>query len=300
MKSYSNLPLVERAQPWLGTLVSMRVRGLPTPEAHRAIDAAFQEIAAVHRLMSFHQDGSDVSRLNRQACRGAVNIHPWTFEVLESAQRFAALSDGCFDISTGAELVRWKLLPQPAGVVLPPEGSWHDIELRSDRKVRFHRPLWIDLGGIAKGYAVDRAIGCLRRLGAPACLVNAGGDLRTSGGDPELIALTLRMPVSYSHVPVIELREGSIASSRSGQRHRGWRGGGLRGPHVDGLTRRPAPRNRFVCVLAESCMTADALTKIVIAKGTECANLLRRCDAEAHIHDPGAGWLHVETEAQAA
>jgi FAD:protein FMN transferase len=222
-------------------------------------------------------------------------------EVLRWALRLSLLSGGRFDVSVGTELVDWQFLPMPAGGVPDPGGSWRDIELRPDGKVRFHRPLWIDLGGIAKGYAVDRATECLRKLGAPFSVVNAGGDIRVSGRRTERIGLDTG-PDTQSGTdaqPVIELKDGSIASS-SGHRQRRWHRGRLCGPHVDGVLRAPAPTDRFVCVIAKQCVVADALTKVVMAQGAESASLLRYFGASAHIHDPGSAWRHLEAEVEAA
>jgi len=278
---------VARAQPWLGTLVSFRVKGLPLADAHRAIDAAFEEVATVHRHMSFHEESSDVGRLNRAGAGQPIAVHPYTYEVLKWARAIAASSDGCFDISVGAELVEWGLLPRPVGSPRRPMGSWRDIELRRDGRVEFHRPLCIDLGGIAKGYAVDRATQCLRDRGATQAVVNAGGDIRVLGRDVERIGLELEFVTNP--VPVLELADGSVASS-SGHRRRRWRHGRVCGPHVHGVRRSPAPTDRFVCVVAERCVVADALTKIVMAEGSYSAALLRQFKASALLHDSRGGW----------
>lgn len=279
----------------------MGVEGLPVADAHRAIDAAFNDVATVHRLMSFHDVSSDVSRLNVHGDRQPVAVHAWTLDVLRWALRFSLLSNGCFDVSVGAELVDWRLLPAPPGAVRRPEGSWQDIEVRPDGKVQFHRPLWIDLGGIAKGYAVDRAMECLRQHGAPFGVVNAGGDIRVTGRRTEPVALATKPETqsSMNALPVIELKDGSIASSSSHRQQR-WYRGRLCGPHVDGVRRKPAATDRFVCVIAEQCVVADALTKVVMAKGADSAGLLRAFGASAHIHDPGIGWRHLGTEVEAA
>lgn len=299
MKLCSNNPViecVERAQPWLGTRVSIRVEGLEPAQAHRAIDAAFEEVATVHRLMSFHEHSSDVGQLNRHGASRPVAVHPYTLEVLEWAQIFAARSNGCFDVSVGAELVDWQLLPRPSTATHTPQGSWRDIELRHDGQVQFHRPLWIDLGGIAKGYAVDRATECLRSWGAANTVVNAGGDIRVTGQHVEQIALDCEARADT--LPVVELTGGSIASSSGHQQRRVYRGQ-LRGPHVDGARRSPSPTDRFVCVLAERCIVADALTKVVMAQGRNSAPLLIQFGASAHLHDPLAGWQHIEAETEA-
>jgi thiamine biosynthesis lipoprotein len=185
------------------------------------------------------------------------------------------------------------LLPRPGGAPQRPEGSWRDIELRKDGRIAFHRPLWLDLGGIAKGYAVDQAAECLRRLGAKQAVVNAGGDLRAHGRRWERVGLKVE-PLAGS-VPVIEVRDGSVASS-SGHRNGRWRGGRLCGPHIHGVRRSPAPTDRFVCVVAERCIVADALTKVVMAEGPRSRDLLGRFGASAHLHDPQRGWQHLGGE----
>jgi thiamine biosynthesis lipoprotein len=290
MKSCSANPAIERAQPWLGTIVTIRVEGLPVSWAHQAISAAFEEVATIHRLMSFHEASSDISRLNREGSRRPVEVHPYTFEVLQWAMAFSTHTQGCFDVSVGAELVAWGMLPRPADAPSLPEGCWRDIELRSDGRVAFRRHLWIDLGGIAKGYAVDKAIERLRESGAVRAVVNAGGDIRVHGQQAEPIALDLEFPVNRA--PVLELADGSVASS-CGYRHRHWRENRLHGPHVHGAQRSPAPTDRFACVLAERCVVADALTKVVIAEGRSSHEILRQFGASAHLHDPLQGWQHL-------
>lgn len=293
MKSFLANPVIERAQPWLGTLVSIRVQGLPASRAHRAIDAAFAEVATVHRLMSFHREESDVSKLNRCAADEPVPVHPHTRDVLRWALTFSSYSGGCFDISVGAELVDWQFLPRPLGRTCDPRGSWRDIELRSDGHVVFHRPLWIDLGGIAKGYAVDRASETLRSWGAQHSIVNAGGDIRVNGNQAERIALDTGSPANA--LSVLELSDGSVASS-TGRRERRWSRGRLLGPHVHGVLRSPAPTERFVCVVARRCVVADALTKVVLAEGANSRQMLQYFGASAHVYDAQRGWKHLEAK----
>ena len=291
MKSCSVNPVIERAQPWLGTIVTIRAEGLPSAQAHSAIDAAFAEVATIHRLMSFHEPGSDISRLNRDGSVRPVDVHPYTLDVLREAQAISASTNGCFDISIGAELVAWDMLPQPTAEPPLPGGCWRDIEICSDSRVRFHRPVWIDVGGIAKGYAVDKAIGCLRKWGAMNAVVNAGGDIRVLGEETEQIRLAPDSPVDP--VPLLELADGSVASSSRQSRHNP-----VHGPHVHGITRSPAPPDRFVCVLAERCVIADTLTKVVMAEGESTLEILRQFEASAYFHDPITGWRHLDGSAK--
>ncbi len=297
MISCSNSQATERAQPWLGTLVNIRVEGLSDTEAHRAINQAFAEIATVHRLMSFHDVTSEVSRLNREAARHPIAVHPWTYSVLGEAQRFSHATDGCFDVSVAAKLVEWGMLPAPHKTQTPPFGSWRDIELLSADHVAFRRPLWIDLGGIAKGFAVDRATERLRDCGAQRTVVNAGGDIRVAGGNAEMIRLGADS--MKEGAPVLELMDGSVAGSLAAFREKP-SGAQVSGPHVDGSRRKPAPLDRFVCVVAEQCVVADALTKVVMAMGLESAELLEQFGASAYIKDPDKEWQQIgtmETEA---
>lgn len=288
MRSCSHPLRVERARPLLGTRVAIRVAGLPDDQAHRAIDAAFREIELIHARMSFHEPGSDVARLNREAFRGAVVVDPRTREVLDWSRRIAEISRGSFDITVAAQLVAWGVLPRPEHAPAPdPAGSWRDVELLPDGTVRFRRPVWIDLGGIAKGYAVDRAIECLRRWGASQCCVNAGGDLRVRGPRPEWIALDWAPPADPVRA-LLELENGSVASSAA-LPDRG-RHDVPRGPHVDGWRRRPVGPRRFVSVVARECVVADALTKVVLARGARSADVLRHHGARAHLYRPGRGW----------
>ncbi len=285
--------VVERAQPWLGTTVTIRVDGLPESQAHAAIDAAFKEVALVHRLMSFHDARSEVSKLNRLAFQESVRVHPFTIQVLECAAEISACSGGCFDVSIGGDLVRHGLLPATVPESLPLDGCWQDVQLLPGNRVRFQRPLWIDLGGIAKGFAVDRAIESLEKSGAEQAIVNAGGDLRVLGPRPELIGLALE--TTGETVPVIEVQNGSVASS-SGHQNAQLHGGRWHGPHLHGRLRSETPTLRFVSVVAEQCMVADALTKTVMAEGCESGDVLQSFEAWGYFYDPMVGWRQVGRE----
>lgn len=286
MRSFSPPRPVERARPLLGTMVSVRACFADTATAHTAIDAVFAEIALVHRLMSFHEPGSDVSRLNREAAVRPVAVDGRTFEVLRLAQALACASKGCFDVTVGGRAVRAGALPRPPYATPPdPDASWLDVELIEPLgAVAFRRPLWIDLGGIAKGYAVDRAIERLRAAGARQASVNAGGDLRVMGTDPELVHL--RCGTAHpAALPVLEVADGAVASSGSGLDPEV-----APALHFDGASKVQVPDGRFVTVVAPTCMVADALTKVVMAQGEEARPLLARYCAGAHLFDHTSGW----------
>jgi thiamine biosynthesis lipoprotein len=276
-----------RAPPLLGTTVSIRVHGLNDQDAHGAINEAFDEIALIHRLMSFHEADSDVSRLNREAADQPIDVHAATFDVLKRAEEMSQYSAGCFDVTIAPQLVAAGLLPSPRTHCAPdPRATWEDVCLEPDQRVRFRRPLWIDLGGIAKGYAVDRAMEKLRARGAVQACVNAGGDLVVRGPDTE--SVLLRSGAAPGDVvPVLEIENAAVASSgfSSYRAHD-------KGPHIDGRSRRPATSGRFVSVVADRCIVADALTKVVLALEEESEPVLRHYRASAHLLDSQGRWRH--------
>src|ERR1700751_2115350 len=112
----SSLPRIERARPLLGTTVAVRVEGLSESRAHAAIEEAFDAVALIHHLMSFQEQASEITRLNREAFDRTVDVHRATFEVLHCAGQISEASDGIFDISVAPLLVAAGLLPKPACV----------------------------------------------------------------------------------------------------------------------------------------------------------------------------------------
>ena len=282
----SFLPSTERARPLLGTTVAIRVHGLDESDAHRAINEAFEEIALIHRLMSFHEPDSDVSRLNREAADHAFEVHPATYEVLKRAEEMSRLSGGYFDITVAPTLVANGLLPSPDTRRAPnPQATWQDVCLEPNHGVRFRRSLWIDLGGIAKGYAVDRAMEKLRAHGAIQACVNAGGDLLVYGPDTERVLLRTGVAPGDA-LPVLEIENAAVASSGCSSEPRD------AVPHIDGRSRERIGQGHFVSVVAEHCVVADALTKVVLALRDQSEPLLRHCGASAHLLDSQHQWRH--------
>lgn len=277
-----------RARPLLGTRVDIRVDDASDEDASAAIDRGFAAVADIHRLMSFHESGSDISRLNRDAAARAVAVDARTYDVLKSAQAFSERSEGLFDITTAGKLVEWGFLPKPEGTQAPAAAaSWKDIVLEDGHRVRFRQPLLIDLGGIAKGYAVDQAVAAMGLGRDVQICVNAGGDIRIAG--PHAEPIRLRSALEMDAVPVIELEDGALASSSGREHLRGYRDA-LVGPHVHGRNRASVGTDTFVSVAAADCLTADALTKVVLAAGPEAEAILCHFGAIAYFYEPGQGW----------
>lgn len=289
---------LRRARPLLGTLVEVRVTA-PTDElAEGGVRAAFAAIERVHHLMSFHESESDVGRLNRTAARRTVRVHAWTHLVLRRATRLHAATDGLFDIAVAPALVRDGWLPKPDFRLPSRTATSADIALLPGNRVKFHRPLLIDLGGIAKGFAVDRAIFALHRAGATGGVVNAGGDLRAFGSQSELVHV--RLPESPgSVVPLMTVTNAAVATSAHYFSPRQVRAA-WRTPICHPFQRRFSPVAGSVSVQAKECWLADALCKLVWLTGAAALPLLHHYGARAHILDARVGGGQKEKRSHAA
>lgn len=276
---------VRRCRPLLGTFVDVACQG-----SSDDIDCAFAAIEKVQRLMSFHDVTSDVARMNRDALHEPVKVDPWTCRVLKCAQEFSSKSDGIFDITIGRQLVNWGYLPG-SDKRFGPRGNWKDVVLDDECNIRFRRSVIVDLGGIAKGFAVDRAVEVLKNNGVTAGIVNAGGDLRTFGAPSRLIHV--RHPAEpMLFTGAVRLRDRALATSGVYFQCRKFRGNYV-GPLVDGRTGRSARELISVSVAAAECMTADALTKIVFALREKAADLIAQYGADALLieRDGARSWM---------
>lgn len=165
----------------------------------RIAEDAFDEVDRLDRLMSHYKADSPLSRLNRDAGTGPVVVDAELFDVIAEAIRYSRESDGAFDITVGPLMKAWGFfrgdgrLPSDAELrdVLARVGYRHVILNAADRTIRFDRPgVELDLGGIGKGYAVDRAVAVLKRHGIRSALVNAGGSTIYGLGAPPREAST--------------------------------------------------------------------------------------------------------------
>jgi FAD:protein FMN transferase len=285
---------IRRQQPLLGTFVEIAAAGAARGELQEAVDDAFAAVAEVHRLMSFHDPESDVSRLNRGAFAAAIPVHAWTYQVLETAIELNRESSGVFDVTVAPLLQQHGLLPGGAGDPIPVVArttSSGAIELLGDRRVRYRHPgTAIDLGGIAKGFAADRALDVLRGRGLVRGLVNAGGDLAMFGPGPELVHI--RHPANAGRVlGWAAISNAALASS--GRIFDLLQFSEARECAVfDPMTQAPVRGIVGATVRAPCCMIADALTKVVIITGEAAENLLQRYRANAlFVLESGDVWI---------
>lgn len=238
---------VARCRPLLGTFVEI------ISDDGAAIDAAFAAIEMVHLLMSAHDQASELSRINRMAHEQSVALHPWTEQVIRRALFWAEASDGAFDPAIGSVMRASGEIPD-VGPTPCSEATWRDVEVMC-HTLRFRKPTTLDLGGIAKGFAVDRAVEALKESGSSYGLVNAGGDLRGFGTDSWPV--TIVDPLTRRPCVEIPLSNAALATSavrRDSAGQPDWRHLPLHAPPVVSAT-----------VMTDLAMDADALCKVVLS-----------------------------------
>ena len=253
----SNLPRalpLKRCRPLLGTYVEISVSNHPA-----AVAQAFETIAHVQQLMSLRVNTSDLSQINLLKAGQALSVHPWTWTVLHRALEIHQLTQGAFDCTD--------------------TGNMTALRLEEQNTIVLTKPIKLDLGGIAKGFAVDRAIETLQSAGVEQALVNAGGDLRVFGTTP--ILLTLRDPTHPSRViPAGYLSNGAMATSApyfSLKKNQNKTTCALINP----FTRESICDLKSYSILAPNCMDADALTKALAVHRNPEADYLNTYQAQA-------------------
>ena len=247
---------ISRCKPLLGTYVRLTLTADAARESLLARSVrAFARIQRVERLMSFHDPDSELSRLNRLAHRRPCPVSAETGAVLCQAQRLSRASHGLFDISIAPALIRQGLLPA-IDADIDESANWRDLRLENGR-VSFAKKMLIDLGGIAKGYAVDQAMSVLSD--DIDAVINAGGDIRMNRWRDKTVSIRY---AASGHDQTVEapMRAAAIASSA--------------GYYLNGKSaiiapgQRQAPASSCVySVFASNCMLADALTKIAFLSG---------------------------------
>ncbi|WP_022682603.1 FAD:protein FMN transferase [Sphingobium bisphenolivorans] len=256
--------LVRRCRPLLGTYVEISAPCMD------AIAAGFAAIAEVQQLLSAHDDSSELAAISRLAHRQPVAISALTATVLDRALFWAKESAGSFDPTLGRLMAARGLLPQDDSLPSADHhANWRDVEL-DERSVRLARPLRLDLGGIAKGFAVDRAVIAMRTAGASCGLVNAGGDIRAFGSSPW--SITIAAPGSRLPLGTVELLNAALATSADHGEATA-----IGSKHLAGAS----PMLASISVEASSAMDADALTKILMADSPHARHCLRQADATA-------------------
>jgi thiamine biosynthesis lipoprotein len=263
--------VVRRTIPMMGTIADVMVVTSRPDQARLAIDAAMAELAAVERGMSrFHAD-SDLGRANAEAARQPVGVSPATAGVIARALQWATWSDGAFDPAIGRVVELWDVThrhaPPPPTLTARLAGRrLHravEVGLEGGRPALFYTSddVHLDLGGIAKGYGVDRAADALRAQRMNDALINVGGDLVALGcaadGNPWRVGVR---SAEYLHSLTTSIDAVDCALATSGDYEQFFRHRGVKYHHLmDPVTAAPGrgPRHS-VTVRADRCIDADA------------------------------------------
>lgn len=288
----------------MGTLVSISTWNVPPPQEARAVSRAFAEIARIEHLMSQHQPTSEVAQINSVSRGTLIPISNELGKLLQRGLEVWRYSEGAFAMDLEALTTLWgfstttempqpptkkaladwlRLYPKAGGMTLQGDvDHGFKIRLKSDG-------VGLDLGGIAKGYAIDQAIAVLRQEGVANGMVNAGGDLRiigSKGSTPWRIGL--QHPRHTDKVIAVSLLTGDRAMVTSGDYERFFFHNGSRYHHIlDPGTAQPSRSGlSSVSVQAANATIADALSTAIYVLGAESGLALLQ-------HFPGSAVLLV-------
>lgn len=282
-----NPGLFRRAIPVMGTIAEFAVVARDERLAQAAIDAGIGELRWVERMMTRFDDRSDVGRANLFAARKPVAVTPETALVVREALRWADATDGMYDPAAGKIVRLWDVNhrhePPLESSLTPLAGRrlHRCVEVgtyRGDNVLRYHdADVSIDLGAIAKGYAVDRAVDALRRHGITQAVVNAGGDLYALGSAPDGDSwqVGVRDPNDARRIAeVLQVTDGAVGTSGTYMqffRYRGQRYHHLMDPAI------AAPRQTAMqsyTVRADRNLHADVAASGLLGTSPAAANAI--------------------------
>jgi thiamine biosynthesis lipoprotein len=263
----------------MGTRIHVELWAGTRAAGEADIDAVMREMRRIDFAMSTYKPTSEVSRVNARAARAPLRISRELFDLLGTAVEYSRITDGAFDITYASVGFMYdfhrRLKPTEAQIEAAlPAVNYRNLELDPKRRtIHFTRDgVRIDLGGIAKGYAVDRGIAILQARGIRHALVSAGGDSRIIGdrfGKPWIVGI--RHPDHkeqvIARIPLVD-----TAISTSGDYERYFDENGVRYHHIiDPATGHPASKVRSATILAPTATRTDGLSKTAFVLGPEAA-----------------------------
>ena len=250
--------MMMRCQALLGTFVEISTNR----DDSQALDKAFTAVNQIQDLMAFHCPLSELSQINRWAHQAPLKIHPWTAQVLRIAQEVHKQSNGLFNCGVGHRLVSAGLLPSHIHLSKYQLGGIEDVHFLDSELITSSKPLCLDLGGIAKGFAVDKAVESLMADGIKSGCVNAGGDLRVFGQSPR--SIHIRNPIAPMElIDIGSLQNGAIATSSLYFANRDQQQSHIINPFAPDESEAHIHFLGSYSILANECVYADALTKVL-------------------------------------
>jgi len=275
----------------MGTLARVVVVVKHPSQGRRCIEAGFEQLNRIDAMMSDYKSSSELSKVNREAFANPIRVSPELFEVLQKSVKYSRLSDGAFDVTVGPLVDLWHKAGEAN--IVPDENTLAAVKARvgfekllldaNERTVRFAvGGMRLDLGGIAKGYALDKAVEAMRQQGAIGGMVSAGGDIRCFGkpADKDAWRVGLQNPVAAlpqdlngtidTEQVLMVLKVNNMAVTTSGDYRRFVTIAGKRYSHIiDPNTATGANKLSSDTILAANAVDADALSTAVNVMGAE-------------------------------
>lgn len=294
----ATIPFVYRKLYSMGTVYEIVAYSSSRDRAWQAAGAALQSVAALDRMMSNYDPGSDLSRLNRDAHFRVVRVPPDLFTLIGESLVYSRDSNGMYDVTVGPLVDAWKSGMRNGDAPSASEISelrrcvgYKKIELIAPDSIEFHSDcLRIDLGSIAKGYAVDRAVEVLRSHGIRRALINAGGSTFYGMGSPpgsKGWAVQLCDP-SGKIGPEVILHDNSASTSE--QEQTSIIDSGEFGHIINPVTGAPLRADFAVSVVGRTGTATDGLSTTLFLMGPAAgAKLVRRLPGTAAIWISKAG-----------
>jgi thiamine biosynthesis lipoprotein len=299
----------------MGTFACVVAVAADSNTAKRCIEAAFAEIEEVEKRMSYHKSDSEISELNRDGFRRAVKVSKSTYEVLQRSIEFSELSGGAFDVTVGPLVDLWhsaedaNSLPTDAELQQARSRVGYDklILDANETSVRFAvEGMRVDLGGIAKGYALDKAVEAMQKGGAVGGMVDIGGEIRCFGSPPagqKNWRIGLQDPDKAKDgfdagTPLLVLHLTDAAIATSGHYRRFVTIGGKRYSHiVDPKSGHSSESLASVTIICPSSIYADALSTAVTVMGKEkgLALIEQMPGVEAILITPAPEFKQIQT-----
>jgi len=265
----------------MGTFAQITVAAHDEQQAQQWIDTAFEQMKKINREMNDHDPNSPISQLSLTAHLQPVAVSPELFEVIEASIRYSQLSDGAFDITVGPEVQLWRQMqktgqqPDPNALAAAKAKVGYEklILDKTNRTVKFAvEGMKLDVGAIAKGYAVDLAVKTLQQKGVVGGMVDIGGNIRCFGTGPGKGGqwlIGLQDPRKDNSI-LLKLRLNDMAVATSGDYRRFAVVGGQSYSHI--LNPRSAESVKelaSVSVIAPRAVDADALSTTVSVLGKD-------------------------------
>ena len=271
--------IVKRSRMLMGTLVFVTVVASDRETAQRVATAGLGEIRRLEELLSTWIPSSDISKVNGDAGRASVQVSPETYELLQRSIEIADLTHGGFNIAIGPAVEEWGFPEHPGLAVkerlhaVKPLINLRNVQLQNGPQAVYltEKGMQIDIGGIGKGFAADKAVEVMRQMGATGAVVALSGDIKTFGDlpDGEQFVFGIQHPRDRARL-LGKVKLENEAVSTAGDYQLFFIHEGVRYHHIlDPGTLYPARGCQSVTVIAKEGVWADGLDTGIFVMGVE-------------------------------